>query len=171
MKKVFFSFAIATMMASLASCGGSSNQNTDSQDSTVVEAEAEVAEVELLPGTEYEGAGFTLTLPEGWTEGDYSTPENFDAMYYDEATNTKLHVYVHPYTELTDAAATVTRLSKGEEQPDVTLGDYTWKSTKKDNQIYLAMDMPEKGVMYVRVVETDLKNAGVQTILRTFKLK
>ena len=50
MKKVFFSFAIATMMASLASCGGSSNQNTDSQDSTAVEAEAEVAEVELLPG-------------------------------------------------------------------------------------------------------------------------
>ena len=44
MKKVFFSFAIATMMASLASCGGSSNQNTDSQDSTAVEEEVAAEE-------------------------------------------------------------------------------------------------------------------------------
>jgi hypothetical protein len=168
MKKVFFSFAIATVMAGLVACNGSSNQNTNGQDSTAVETEAEI---ELLPGTEYEGAGYTLTLPEGWTEGQYSTPENLEAVYFDEATNTKSYVYVHPYTELTDAAATVKRLSNAEEQPDVTLGDYTWKSTKNDDQIFLAMDMPEKGVMYVRVVNTDIKNVGVQTILRTFKLK
>ena len=44
MKKVFFSFAIATMMASLVACGGKTEQNAEGQDSTAVEAEAEVAD-------------------------------------------------------------------------------------------------------------------------------
>ena len=40
MKKLFFSFVIATMMTSLMACGGKTEQNAASQDSTVVEAEA-----------------------------------------------------------------------------------------------------------------------------------
>lgn len=38
MKKIFFSFVIATMMTSLMACGGKTEQNAASQDSTVVEA-------------------------------------------------------------------------------------------------------------------------------------
>ena len=45
MKKVFFSFAIATMMASLMACGGKTEQNAEGQDSTAVEAEAAAEEV------------------------------------------------------------------------------------------------------------------------------
>lgn len=39
MKKVFFSFAIATMMASLMACGGKTEQNQDGQDSTAQEVD------------------------------------------------------------------------------------------------------------------------------------
>ena len=46
MKKVFYSFAIATMMVSLMACGGKTEQNTEGQDSTAVEAEAADAQVE-----------------------------------------------------------------------------------------------------------------------------
>ena len=67
MKKVFFSFAIATMMASLASCGGSSNQNTDSQDSTAVEAEVAAEDVEEEASNLIENEAITATLAERWT--------------------------------------------------------------------------------------------------------
>ena len=67
MKKVFFSFAIATMMASLASCGGSSNQNTDSQDSTAVEEEVAAEDVEEEASNLIENEAITATLAERWT--------------------------------------------------------------------------------------------------------
>ena len=67
MKKVFFSFAIATMMASLASCGGSSNQNTDSQDSTAVEEEVAAEAVEEEANNLIENEVITATLAERWT--------------------------------------------------------------------------------------------------------
>ena len=67
MKKVFFSFAIATMMAALASCGGSSNQNTDSQDSTAVEEEVAAEDVEEEASNLIENEAITATLAERWT--------------------------------------------------------------------------------------------------------
>ena len=61
MKKVFFSFAVATMIASLMACGNTSSQNTDGQDSTAVEAGVE--------GYDQEGARAALVaLYEGTTE-------------------------------------------------------------------------------------------------------
>jgi len=64
MKKVFFSFAIATVMASLMACGGKTEQNAEGQDSTAVEAEAE--EVEEPASNMVASEAFTGIVPEGW---------------------------------------------------------------------------------------------------------
>ena len=66
MKKVFYSFAIATMMASLMACGGKTEQNAESQDSTAVEAEAEEAVAEEAPSNVVEAEAFSGIAPEGW---------------------------------------------------------------------------------------------------------
>ena len=66
MKKVFFSFAIATMMASLVACGGQSGQNAEGQDSTAVEAEAEEAAAEEAASNVVEAGAFSGVVPEGW---------------------------------------------------------------------------------------------------------
>lgn len=63
MKKVFYSFAIATMMASLMACGGKTEQNAGGQDSTAVEAEA--AEEEVAAQTA-ESASITIGLSDYW---------------------------------------------------------------------------------------------------------
>lgn len=63
MKKVFFSFAVAAVMASLVACGGKTGQDTEGQDSTAVEAVAEEAEA---PGNVVEAGAFTGVVPEGW---------------------------------------------------------------------------------------------------------
>ena len=66
MKKVFFSFAIAAMMATFMSCNGTGGQSTDGgQDSTAVEAEAEA--VEEAPSNLIENEVITATLAERWT--------------------------------------------------------------------------------------------------------
>lgn len=71
MKKVFFSFAIATMMASLMACGGKTEQNPDAQDSTAVEAEAEevqefkLKELMKTPSTMDNNKYFTVTYGVG----------------------------------------------------------------------------------------------------------
>ena len=64
MKKVFISFAIATMMASLMACNGKTEQNAEGQDSTAVETEAEAAEE--APSNLVEAAAFSGVVPEGW---------------------------------------------------------------------------------------------------------
>ena len=172
MKKVFFSFAIATMMASLVACGGQSGQNAEGQDSTAVEAG--IQEVELLPGTTFEGTRYTLTLPEGWSESFNCTPDDFGAELFDEAAKKKYAFYAHPYGELNGVENVMNKFGKGDVQEDITLGDYTWKvrlDSASDPQVYyLYTEMPEKGVMYVKVVNTDFSNAGIQTMLRTMKL-
>ncbi len=71
MKKVFFSFAIATMMASLMACGGKTEQNQDALDSTAVEAEAEevqefkLKEIMKTPSTMDNNKYFTVTYGVG----------------------------------------------------------------------------------------------------------
>lgn len=71
MKKVFFSFAIATMMASLMACGGKTGQNQNAQDSTAVEAEAEevqefkLKEIMKTPSTMDNNKYFTVTYGVG----------------------------------------------------------------------------------------------------------
>ncbi len=71
MKKVFFSFAIATMMASLMACGGKTEQNQNDQDSTAVEAEAEevqefkLKEIMKTPSTMDNNKYFTVTYGVG----------------------------------------------------------------------------------------------------------
>jgi hypothetical protein len=74
MKKVFFSFAIATVMAGLVACNGSSNQNTDGQDSTAVEAEAETeAEAEAADPNRQELDDVSVVVPEGWKNQSISS--------------------------------------------------------------------------------------------------
>lgn len=82
MKKVFFSFAVATMMASLVACNGTSGQNNEGQDSTAVEVNAE--EVEEAPEeeiiTDIHG-DFCFQVPDGWTGKSQSFGSN---LYYEK---------------------------------------------------------------------------------------
>lgn len=70
MKKVLFSFAIATMMASLISCGNKTGQNTDGQDSLATEVEADDANREQL-------TTLSVVVPEGWTNQSIDDSEFF----------------------------------------------------------------------------------------------
>ncbi|MBO4674023.1 MAG: hypothetical protein J5616_06715 [Bacteroidaceae bacterium] len=66
MKKVFVSFVIATMMASLMACGGKTEQNQEGQDSTAMETEGAEAAEEEAPSTTVESEAFTGVAPAGW---------------------------------------------------------------------------------------------------------
>ena len=82
MKKVFYSFAIATMMASLMACGGKTEQNAEGQDSTAVETEATE---EVDPNRE-EHRTYSIVVPEGWinqsvVENDFFVRQNPEPKY------------------------------------------------------------------------------------------
>lgn len=168
-----FRFAIVVMTALVMAACDSGNKSSQSPNGSVGRV-VEVEEVDMLSGNTFEGARFTLTMPEGWFEGSSCQPDDFCAEIYNEAINAKSAVYAHPYFELTDAAETLKQIANVEEVSDVILGDYTWKFTVYEGMfgatIYLTTEMPEKGVMFVRVVNAELTDPGVQTMLRSLKL-
>ena len=70
MKKTFFSFAIAAVVAAaMASCGSKTANNGENQDSAAVENAAEAApqaEVKIEDQKELTCDAYTLTVPDGW---------------------------------------------------------------------------------------------------------
>lgn len=135
MKKVFFSFAIATMMASLVACGGQSGQNAEGQDSTAVEAEAEEAEEpaeeaqpqatdELVGPQTIERDEFDFNIPEGWTGKNKkflcSMTKN------NENGTTVVDVVIKSINKAFDEDNQTYGLTKADKVATEKLGDLTW---------------------------------------------
>ena len=73
MKKVLFSFAIATVAVAFVSCGNKTAQNAEGQDTTAVaeeqteqKAEEPQKEVKIEDQTEISSDIYTINVPEGW---------------------------------------------------------------------------------------------------------
>lgn len=135
MKKVFFSFAIATMMAGLVACNGTSNQNNEGQDSTAVEAGAE-AEAEAVPEvkvlTEIHDI-FQFEVPTGW-EGQSESYGCSLRLPKDD----KGHNIVHMEINATEAAFDETKnlvygLTADDKVAEEQVGEYTWTVYAKPN--------------------------------------
>ena len=153
MKKVFFSFAIATMMASLVACGGQSGQNAEGQDSTAVEAEAEAAaEPEVIK--DIHGI-FSFEVPAGW-EGESKSYASILRLPAEEAGASKVSLEINttsvPFDETQPMTYGLTAENKVAEEQ---IGDYTWtiymKESDGTNLYYAVAPRTDRdGIIYAR---------------------
>ena len=175
MKKVFFSFAIATMMASLASCGGSSNQNTDSQDSTAVEVEAEA---EAADPNRQGLDDVSVVVPEGWKNQSISSSMFFirqepEPSYANKSE--RLFVkskYYNSYT-MEKFIEGVSRGAVVEEKGTMTIDGLEFKvlslTSEKDTTIDIVAE--KSGGLYdFGTNEKSYANPDIQKILQSIKL-
>ena len=186
MKKVFFSFAIATMMASLASCGGSSNQNTDSQDSTAVEAEAEAEAAEEAPSNLVEAADFSGVVPEGWNierqdNGGFEF-KNRDAegplkptISVRKAQLTAAEAYESTSKSTPKNLIGNVELVEGMDIAGRTYAGYYYKtqynSELEASKYYLITDLSNGTPIYVQVENIAIDDAVVQAVFASIKEK
>ena len=180
MKKIFFSFAIATMMASLMACGGKTGQNAEGQDSTAVEAEAAAEEVAAQTA---ESASLTIGLSDFWEIKDQNDSyirlapkgEYFPSMgIQDRPKNIK---------DAQSVAETIATEGGGSwpwtAQEDLTIGDKTWKVLNRlpdeahDNAEWqFITDMPKGGICHITSTfgTGDMDN-DVLEVLKNIKFK
>lgn len=162
MKKVFFSFAIATVMASLVACGGKTEQNQEGQDSTAVEAEAKVT------GEIKDCGAFTVVVPEGWKfQNPYENCAKFEFPGETEALTRTFTINARPKPSPTATVVGIQRKFDSrvkndgggwqwEAHEDMTLGTNTWKvavrkanETEEKAQWWFGVDMPDGGTCEV----------------------
>ena len=171
MKKVFFSFAIATMMASLVACGGQSGQNAEGQDSTAVEAEAASNVVE--------SAAFSGVAPEGW-EIEHVDEESFQFKNHNVEGSLKPTVTVHKaYGTAIEAYESFTQNPPEDLVGDVEIVEgmdiagrtYTGFYFKTKNSIgyCLLTDLDNGTPIYVTVENIDIDDADVQSVFASIK--
>jgi len=180
MKKVFFSFAIAAMMASLMACGAKTEQNTEGQDSTAVEAEA--AEEEVAAQTA-ESASITIGLSDYW-----EIKEQRDAYirlapkgeYYpsmgiqDRPKNIKDAQAVAEYFATEGGGR-----RPWSAQEDLTTGSTTWKVVNRlpeeghnEAEWIFITDMPKGGICEIHATfGTGEMDENVLEVLKNIKFK
>lgn len=178
MKKVFFSFAIATMMASLMACGGKTGQNQDGQDSAAVEAEAEA---EAADPNREELLFLSAAVPEGYTNNSISEyklflrqePEpnynyNSERLYLEVnfCKNQNVEKYIGPYKRFHDVT----------ERPDLktTIDGVDFQAfsiiTQKDTTLHI---IAEQGENLIEIITNELSygNADIQQAIKSIKFK
>ena len=172
MKKVFFSFAIATMMASLVACGGKTGQNAEGQDSTAVEAEAEAADPNRQDLDNY-----SVVVPEGWVNQAIS---DFFIRLKDEPKyaykSERLYVESVFYKEKT-AASYIENIIEYNEAEEIGTKkidgvDFAVYSVKNDRDTLVQLIGERDGHVYsFKTNELSYDNADIQKILESIKLK
>lgn len=173
MKKVFYSFAIATMMASLMACGGKTEQNTEGQDSTAVEA----AEEEVDPNRE-EHRTYSIVVPEGWinqsiVENDFFVRQNPEPKYQYNTERLMLSMtFMGDYSaERFVKSHTKWQIEEIEKVKidDVEATAYHF-TNERDTVIKILAD--KYGALYnFETNEKSYSNPDIQTILKSIKLK
>lgn len=184
MKKVFFSFAIATMMASLVACGGKTEQSQEGQDSTTVEAEE--AEEEVAASNVVEAGAFTGVVPEGW-EIEHVDEEGFQFKKRNAEGSLKPTVTVHKaYGTAIEAYESITQnppenlIGNVEivEGVDIAGRTYTgyYFNTKYNSELNsiaycLITDLDNGTPIYVTVENIAIDDADVQVVFASIKEK
>ena len=173
MKKVFYSFAIATMMASLMACGGKTEQNTEGQDSTAVEA----AEEEVDPNRE-EHRTYSIVVPEGWinqsiVENDFFVRQNPEPKYQYNTERLMLSMtFMGEYSaERFVKSHTKWQIEEIEKVKidDVEATAYHF-TNERDTVIKILAD--KYGALYnFETNEKSYSNPDIQAILKSIKLK
>ena len=173
MKKVFYSFAIATMMASLMACGGKTEQNTEGQDSTAVEA----AEEEVDPNRE-EHRTYSIVVPEGWinqsiVENDFFVRQNPEPKYQYNTERLMLSMtfYGEYSAEKFVKSHTKWQIEEIEKVKidDVEATAYHF-TNERDTVIKILAD--KYGALYnFETNEKSYSNPDIQAILKSIKLK
>ena len=180
MKKVFYSFAIATMMASLMACGGKTEQNAEGQDSTAVEAEAEPAAVEAASNVA-ESAAFSGIAPEGW-EIEHVDEEGFQFKNHNAEGPLKPTVTVHKaYGTAIEAYESFTQNPPEDLVGDVEIVEgmdiagrtYTgfYFTTKNSIGYCLITDLDKGTPIYVTVENIAIDDADVQSVFASIREK
>ena len=173
MKKVFFSFAIATMMASLVACGGQSGQNAEGQDSTAVEAEEAEASANVI-----DAGVFTIEPADGYEikqQRETALGLAKDGVYLNFEINTK---------DIKNTAASIAEFLANREafeaREDVTIGSNTWKVVfQRDdenprNQAWnYIIDLKDHGYVKAQIpFNKDFEtNPELKTMLESIKFK
>ena len=137
MKKVFISFAIATVAVAFASCGNKTAANAEGQDSAaVVEEQAEPAEQQAEENViEDIHHLFTAVVPEGWT-GETTKYGACDVNLVKKNDDGKILVRAAVNLNATNEfAANHLRYGIKEENKvgEEQIGNYTWTLYQKDN--------------------------------------
>lgn len=170
MKKVFYSFAIATVMASLMACGGKTEQNQEGQDSTAVEAEA-------VDPNRQELDNYSVVVPEGWynqaiTDIFIRLKDEPKYTYKSE----RLYLESSFYKEKT-AASYVENLVEHNETEEIGTKkidgvDFAVYSVKNDRDTLVQLIGERDGHVYsFKTNELSYGNADIQKILESIKLK
>lgn len=187
MKKLFFSFVIATMMTSLMACGGKTEQNAASQDSTVVEAEAaEEAVAKEAVSNQVESEKFTGIVPEGW-EIERADNGGFQLKNKNVEGLLKPTISVHKayYTPAEAYESTISNPPKnliGEveiiEAMDIagrTYAGYYYESHYNNEvdatKYYLITNLDNGTSIYVQVENIAINDADVQSVFASIKEK
>ncbi|MBQ9665252.1 MAG: hypothetical protein IJV33_02110 [Bacteroidaceae bacterium] len=182
MKKVFFSFAIATMMASLVACGGKTGQNPEGQDSTAVETETEAAEEEVAAQTA-ESASLTVGLSDYWEIKSQSN----DYIRLAPQGEFFPSIGIQERPKNIDNAQAVAEYMAAEgggnwpwsAQEDLTTGSITWKVLNRlpneghdKAEWFFVTDMPQGGVCQVQsTFGTGEMDDSVLEVLKNIKFK
>ena len=174
MKKVFYSFAIATMMASLMACGGKTEQNAEGQDSTAVEAEATE---EVDPNRE-EHRTYSIVVPEGWinqsiVENDFFVRQDPEPKYQYNTERLMLSMsFMGDYSaERFVKSHTKWQIEEIEKVKidDVEATAYHF-TNERDTVIKILAD--KYGALYnFETNEKSYSNPDIQAILKSIKLK
>lgn len=186
MKKGFFSFAIAALMALLMACGGKTEQNAEGQDSTAVEAAAEEAAAEEAPSNMVETDAFSGIVPEGW-EADRVDNGGFQLKNKNVEGPLKPTVSVHKayYTPAEAYESTTSNPPKnliGDveiiEAMDIagrTYAGYYYMSHYNNEvdatKYYLITDLDNGTSIYVQVENIAINDADVQAVFAGIKEK
>lgn len=182
MKKIGFSFVIATMMTSLMACGGKTEQNAASQDSTAVEAEAaEEAVAEEAVSNQVESEKFTGIVPEGW-EIEHVDEEGFQFKNHNAEGPLKPTVTVHKaYGTAIEAYESFTQNPPEDlvgdveivEAMDIAGRTYTgfYFTTKNSIGYCLITDLDKGTPIYVTVENIAIDDADVQSVFASIKEK
>lgn len=188
MKKVFFSFAIAAMMASLMACGNTGGQNNEGQDSTAVEAEAAEEEVaaEEPASNMAQTDKFSGIAPEGW---EIVSQDNGGFKIYKNNVEGPLQprVSVHK-AYITPAEAYESAISPAPnnlignveliEAMDIAGRTYSgfyyktqYKKEFEASKYYIITDLSNGTSIYVQVENIAIDDADVQAIFESIKEK
>jgi len=170
MKKVFLSFAIATVMASFVACGGKTEQNAEGQDSTAVEAEAADPNRQELDH-------FSVVVPEGWFNQAIS--DFFIRLKPEPAYTYKSErLYVESvYMKEKTAASFIENIVEHNETEEIGTKkidgvDFAVYSIKNDRDTLVQLIGERDGHLYsFKTNDLSYGNADIQKILESIKLK